>query len=44
MKTMHSKFVRLQAALLMMALLFTVLVPVPRMQWGRRVLREQPTL
>lgn len=29
MKTMHSKFVRLQAALLMMALLFTVLVPVP---------------
>lgn len=29
METMHSKFVRLQTALLMLALLFTVLVPVP---------------
>lgn len=29
METMHSKFVRLQTALLMLALLFTMLVPVP---------------
>ncbi len=29
MGTMLSKFVRLQTALLMLALLFTVLVPVP---------------
>lgn len=29
METMHSKFVRLRTALLMLALLFTVLVPVP---------------
>ena len=29
MKTMHSKFVRLQTALLILALLFTVLVPIP---------------
>ena len=28
METMHSKFVRLQTALLMLALMFTVLVPV----------------
>lgn len=44
MKTMHSKFVRLQAALLMMALLFTVLVPVPAYAVGEEGAEEQPTL
>ena len=45
METMHSKFVRLQTALLMLALLFTVLVPVPAYAAGEGgVLREQPTL
>lgn len=34
MEIMHSKFVRLQTALLMLALLFTVLVPVPAYATG----------